>query len=230
MNQKPLFLAVTLVALLVIGGAFWVMQKRQVTVNQSVITEPVVETSDQTESEKYPQHIEAIPGNTDEVWYNIPELGVRMKLNREFASDLVYSYSKSNENITKDQQKFTTPFHETVHFSSRSLMQQEPACEPGTRAIGYFIKEEGAAEEWPASASIFYAGRKQFSNFFIVLGISNNEDNTKVPMCMLSETSKWTLLHTSEDEIKNIEHFVQDQSGLLRKGFNGLEISHQSNQ
>lgn len=51
MNQKPLFLAVALTALLVIGGAFWMMQKRQVAVNQPAVTDPVVETPVQTEPE-----------------------------------------------------------------------------------------------------------------------------------------------------------------------------------
>lgn len=52
MNQKPLFLAVALAALLVIGGAFWVMQKRQMAMNQApVVIDPVVETPVQTEPE-----------------------------------------------------------------------------------------------------------------------------------------------------------------------------------
>lgn len=52
MNQKPLFLAVALIALVVIGGAFWVMQKRQVAVNQPVMTDPVVEVSHSLSKEK----------------------------------------------------------------------------------------------------------------------------------------------------------------------------------
>lgn len=51
MNQKPLFLTVTLTALLVIGGVFWTMQKRQVAVNQPVVTDPVIETLVQIEPE-----------------------------------------------------------------------------------------------------------------------------------------------------------------------------------
>lgn len=51
MNQKPLFLAVALTALLVIGGVFWMMKKRPVATNQPVTTEPVVQTPVQTESE-----------------------------------------------------------------------------------------------------------------------------------------------------------------------------------
>jgi hypothetical protein len=49
MNQKPLFLAIAALALITIGGAFWCMQKRQVAVNQPVVT--IVETPVQTEPE-----------------------------------------------------------------------------------------------------------------------------------------------------------------------------------
>ena len=51
MNQKTLFLAASLIALLAIGGAFWMMQKRQMALNQRVATDPVVETAVQTEAE-----------------------------------------------------------------------------------------------------------------------------------------------------------------------------------
>lgn len=73
---------------------------------QSTETPEVKKTEEQqsepTLTEKYPQHIEAIQGS-DEVWYNIPELGVRMRLNRGFAEDLVYVYSKSEVRATEDQ-------------------------------------------------------------------------------------------------------------------------------
>ncbi|QQR78063.1 MAG: hypothetical protein IPJ68_03140 [Candidatus Moraniibacteriota bacterium] len=49
MNHKPLFLATALIALLVIAGAFWMMQKRQAVIHPPVTTEPVVEPVTQTE-------------------------------------------------------------------------------------------------------------------------------------------------------------------------------------
>lgn len=48
-NQRPLFLAVALTALLVIGGAFCFMEKRQVAVDQPAVADPVIETPTQTE-------------------------------------------------------------------------------------------------------------------------------------------------------------------------------------
>lgn len=51
MNQKSLILTTSLIALLVVAGAFWCIQKRQAVVNQPVVTEPVAETPVETESE-----------------------------------------------------------------------------------------------------------------------------------------------------------------------------------
>jgi hypothetical protein len=129
MNQKSLFLATTLIALLVIAGAFWYLQKRQTAMNQPpiIITEPVVEAPVQTEPEKYPQHIETIPGNTDEVWYNIPELGIRMKLNKEFAEDLVYIQDNPNG----------------VNFSTKKILSIAPSCLPEEGPLGYLFRSKG---------------------------------------------------------------------------------------
>jgi hypothetical protein len=51
MNQKPLFLAVTATALLVIGGVFCFLSLRPVVVSQPAVTDPVVETPVQAEPE-----------------------------------------------------------------------------------------------------------------------------------------------------------------------------------
>lgn len=139
MNQKPLFLAVALIVILVIGGMFCFMSRRPVAVNQPVVTDPVVETPVQPEPEKYPQHIEAIPGNTDEVWYNIPELGVRMKLNKEFAEDLIYS-----DGMIDDFGKEQTG----IYFSTKAIAEAAPECAPRRGgAFGSFYKKTGIAVE-----------------------------------------------------------------------------------
>jgi hypothetical protein len=137
MNHKPFFLATTLIALLVIAGAFWYLQKRQAAMNQPpiIITEPVVEAPVQTEPEKYPQHIEAIPGNTDEVWYNIPELGIRMKLNKEFAEDLVYF--SDGDSVYAD-----------AYFSTKLLMEIDPMnCSARTAPLGFIYRQSGTVED-----------------------------------------------------------------------------------
>ncbi|QQR78072.1 MAG: hypothetical protein IPJ68_03185 [Candidatus Moraniibacteriota bacterium] len=223
MHQKPLFLTIILITLLaVIAGAFWCLQNRPGAMNQPIVSEPVAQAPIQAETEKYPQHIETIPGNADEVWYNIPEMGIRMKLNREFAEDLIYIYSKSDGKITEGEKKFSTPFHETVHFSSHSLLGLEPACEPGTRAIGYFTKEAGDMKEW-STPSDFFIGRLQFTDFFIAFGIPTGEDVPTVPMCFHSDDSKWLRSEISSEEKNRIGNFIETQSVVLKKVFASVE-------
>ncbi|MGB3072842.1 MAG: hypothetical protein WBB68_01120 [Candidatus Moraniibacteriota bacterium] len=148
MNHKPLFLATALIALLVIAGAFWCIQNRPpMAVNQPVVTNPVVETPVQVEPQAepgvnpdtYPQHIETIPGNADEVWYNIPELGIRMKLNREFAEDLVYRvvYSK----ILSGEER------RAAYFETKAMMRIDIYCSPENGGSGALSRNEGIAQE-----------------------------------------------------------------------------------
>ncbi|MGB3072824.1 MAG: hypothetical protein WBB68_01030 [Candidatus Moraniibacteriota bacterium] len=52
MNQKPLFLTVALIALLVIAGAFWCIQNRPpMTVNQPVVKEAPIQAEQPTQTE-----------------------------------------------------------------------------------------------------------------------------------------------------------------------------------
>ena len=140
MSHKPLFLATALIALFVIGGVFWYVQKQEVAVNQPVVTDSVGEAPAQVEPEKYPQHIEVIPGNTDEVWYNIPELGIRMKLNKEFAEDLIYRVNDMSG----------------AYLSTKSLMRIDTHCTPG--GLGLLFKAEGNMRE-TAETDDFLAAR-----------------------------------------------------------------------
>ena len=144
MNQKPLFLTVALIALLVIAGAFWCIQNRPpMAVNQPVVTEPVVEAPVQVEPQAepgvnpdtYPQHIEAIPENTDEVWYNIPELSIRMRLNKEFAEDLVYIYRHERDDNGEEW--------DVADLSLKKLEHVVPGC----GGYGILTKNKGNLKE-----------------------------------------------------------------------------------
>ncbi|MFZ1654429.1 MAG: hypothetical protein WAT84_01200 [Candidatus Moraniibacteriota bacterium] len=139
MNHKSLFLTVALIALLVIAGAFWCIQNRPpMTVNQPVVETPV-QVEPQAEPgvnpDTYPQHIETIPGNADEVWYNIPELGIRMKLNREFAEDLVYF--PDGDSVYAD-----------AYFSTKLLMEIDSMnCSARTAPLGFIYRQSGTIED-----------------------------------------------------------------------------------
>lgn len=119
MNQKPLFLAVTLAALLVIGGAFCFMSQRPVAVNQPVVTDPVVETPVQTEpevpsvSDWKPQQQVAktfspVVGENGWVWFPVPELGIEIKVKKDIAEELVYQVKKWDPEKDILSAEFTT--------------------------------------------------------------------------------------------------------------------------
>jgi hypothetical protein len=129
MQNKLLISAVAILILL--GGVIFVWQKN---LQQNAQTLSMVKTEDKgdktAQQNEYPQHIEAISGNADEVWYSIPELGVRMKLNKEFAEDLIY--------IQDDPS--------VVYFSTKKLSQISP-CLPIDGPFGSLFKAKGDMKE-----------------------------------------------------------------------------------
>lgn len=147
MKQKPLSFAALVMTLFVVGGILWGIRQYRVDVQigPSVTTDSVSETPAQTEPGKYPQHIEAIPGNADEVWYNIPECGVRMRLNREFAEDTQYIFA--NERGSQRQGC------DTLYFSSRKLSVIAPTCAFGSIGV-ISIFQSGEAKGHEALDSI----------------------------------------------------------------------------
>lgn len=113
MPKKLLISAVAILILL--GGIVFVWQKN---LQQDVQTSPGVKTD---QHNAYPQHIEAISVNVDEVWYNIPEYGIRMRLNKEFAEDLLYRFVHE-KNIRNEE-------WDTVYLSLKKLGEVAPGCE-----------------------------------------------------------------------------------------------------
>ncbi len=123
MNQRPLFLAVTLVALLVISGAFWMMQEHQVAVNQPVVADSIVETPVQTEPEtqvntsdwkpqlEVAKTFEPVTGEDGWVWFPVPELGIGVKVKKDIAPELIYQvkeFQSSEDNSDGKYAQFTT--------------------------------------------------------------------------------------------------------------------------
>ncbi len=114
MNQKSLFLAVALTALLVIGGVFWLMQKHPGTVNQPVVTEPTVDVSIQAETED--------PIDTSD-WktYRNEEYGFEIKYPKE------YILEENNE----WPRFFQTTFTNTVDTRKSIDIKIDPADSKG---------------------------------------------------------------------------------------------------
>lgn len=122
-----------------------------------------VTVKDTGNDEKYPQHIEAIPGNAEEVWYNIPELGIRIKLNKEFAEDLVYEPSES---------------YAAISFQKKSVLLAAPECKVSDADFGYLYRFDGTIEDADKESDRgkdFYSSLRnynmvaEFSDFFVAL-------------------------------------------------------------
>ncbi len=129
--QKKLLLSVLAVALL-ISGAVLVWQKKMAQEEDKNQNQEVVQEN--TNNEKYPQHIEVIQGS-DEVWYGIPEYGVRMRLNREFAEDLIYSTEMTDDFGEKSN---------GIFFSTKVMTEVAPECSPERgNALGSVFKAKG---------------------------------------------------------------------------------------
>lgn len=135
MTKKSIISAITL--LLIAYGIFIVFQKKNL---KQIETK---ESTSQSESktsmeEKHPQHISPISGS-DEVWYEIPEYGIRMRLNKEFAGELIYSSGMTDDYGEKSS---------GIYFSTKSITAMAPECSPERGgALGFLFKSEGNAEE-----------------------------------------------------------------------------------
>ena len=90
----------------------------------------------------YPQHYKMISGNAEEVLYNIPELGIRMKLNKEFAEDLIYSVSHIKKTYGEKEEV------DIVYFSTKSMTLIDAFCAPDKGSSGGAIsRNKGIAKE-----------------------------------------------------------------------------------
>jgi hypothetical protein len=83
------------------------------------------------------QHIEPILGNPDEVWYAIPEMGVRMKLNKRYAEDLYYGLTERSGETDGNSLYF---------YLTNEVAKDAPSCSDWI-SLGYLFRHEGDLEE-----------------------------------------------------------------------------------
>lgn len=145
MQKKLLIFLVA--ALVLIVAAIFVWQTKQ-----NSQTSPVGTIKPDTTQEKtYPQYTEVIQGS-NEAWYNIPEIGVRMRLSKEFADDLIYSFV--HEKSTDPDENW-----DAVYFSTKSLTAVDMGCSPEEGGpLGVITKIKGNASEL-AKTDEFYSSR-----------------------------------------------------------------------
>jgi hypothetical protein len=155
MSRKNLVLLGVSVAIL-LGVVFFLYEKTMQSnrankedVNQTInIPNEGASEKEVAEEKTYPQHIEVITGS-DEVWYAIPELGIRMRLNRDLAEKLIYSSDMSIDSGEKAS---------GIYLSTKAITEVAPECAPERGgALGSIFKvmgnlaEEAKNDEYIAS-------------------------------------------------------------------------------
>jgi|GEM_PF-4854319 len=190
MNKKSLLLTLILIALLVTAGIFWCIEKRHVAVNQSVV-DPVIEAPIQTETKEdfSPQHIVAIP-DSKQVWYEIPETGIRLLLSKEVAEELVYRYYVVNGFVTVNPvtgEEGVSKEIKTTIFSLKKIIDYNQQCDTGlcrTEEMLFAIaKVPGVYHSEPLAFGSKFL--KQFKGFYLITGGSQqavpfaNDDEEK---------------------------------------------------
>lgn len=135
MNHKALILSIPVMLALLFGG--WFLSREPKSVSESQNPPVVKENSSQVADQNRLQHIEPILGNSDEVWYAIPEMGVRMKLNKEFAEDLSYGSTQGKNSLDGEWN--------SLYLSLINLAKIAPDCTGWN--YGSLFRYEGDLEE-----------------------------------------------------------------------------------
>ncbi|MFA9261995.1 MAG: hypothetical protein ACEQSB_01360 [Undibacterium sp.] len=183
MNQKPLFLAVTFLALLVIGGAFWTMQKRQIATNQSVTTEPAVETSVQAE----PKNIIRVSDGAVSFSFEVPSswtVETRNMGEKKMTATEMMEFFKTNRDVAEGSL-------DSDYTNQYSLKQIETLDFKHLEKI--FKDAERDKLKYPnASVSsngwIYYGdGNKYQTDFYILSELEAKEYMTTIPTGKISK-------------------------------------------
>ncbi len=133
MNQKKLIVGILVVlALAVIGVFIW--EKQTVIEQQSNQEQPKQEITnvndikkvDSVESIEFsPQQIVAIPNSTN-VWYEVPEMGIKLLLSKPVAEEFVYEYSGATDGfITVNPKTGNLDFSDSKRIESATFFQKK---------------------------------------------------------------------------------------------------------
>lgn len=145
MKKTTIIAVVALLAVAILFGmGFWQWKSQQ---NQKV------SRSDQAQSqEQQKQQSQQIPED-QLVWYEIPELGIKMKLKKDLAEDLIYNIESSN-----DSQGRLAWYS---NFTMKSLQMVDPVyCTSENRAIGTIVKISNLTIESQVGESSFLPDEK----------------------------------------------------------------------
>lgn len=152
MNKKTsVIIIIVVLVIAVIGGGFWYGKSKK---NQFMESKQV-KSNDQNQSEFNNDKQNQDSNETEMVWYEIPELKIRFKVDKIVADDLIYKYEKINNNL------------ESISFSSNGLSAIS-GCGVENGPLGSFDKLKGKPSDY--NDNVYYTSRnpKQYDKFFII--------------------------------------------------------------
>lgn len=172
----------------------------------------------QIEQQRQIKHVQnqqqAIQNNNtnqnDLVWYEIPELGIKFKIEKDIADELIYEYT--GEAIPTGINGKPESKVRTIYFSTKKLTSIDPKnCAAKDGPIGLISRYEGGADTHYATKDK-NIGIRQLENFVIsyagpqaVCFSRKNAENPSNMQLLTEANKKYGKFFYSEEFLKSIE-------------------------
>jgi len=168
-NTRKIIIGIAVMCLILIG--MLVFQKKDTGKNL-----PVENVEVEKES-----NIEEI-SNSDLVYYKIPEMGIKFKVKKELAEELIYFVEDDVKLLFQGDNSDTGLI---VYFSTKKLAEIDDYCSAENGPLGSITRVNNDYEKYKGLD--YYKGRpyKDFDNFFILYG------GSQAPCTLIKNNEEW---------------------------------------
>lgn len=136
--------------------------------------------------------------------YPIPELGIKLKLPKDRAENIIYSYKENPILENSKQGQHVVGIAKSVGFSTKLLAEFNTYCAPKWSVLGAIDRYEGKPEDYSGPFVRREEGRKLFDTFFI----------------MYSAPQAWCL---SDEETQRYNEMVE-KNGVSKEQGSGIRF------
>ncbi len=149
MNKKITIAIISILTLALVTGGFWWWQNNK--------KDEMIQQAEQAENQEQSQNTE-VENTINLVWYEIPELGIKIKADEEIIKELIYKYYPSEDDE-----------YGTVMFTAKKLEKLYENCSAEFGPLGAISKIEGSPSNHKTRFENYFNSRKtkQFDGFFI---------------------------------------------------------------
>jgi hypothetical protein len=195
MKNKNLVLVVVLVAAMVAVGIFWLGMSKIEPVSVDPLQWKSVSEGEKTSDTQ----------TNETVWYEVPELGVKFLVPKDFAQDLIYSYAgeyaqhDSNGKVVGKKVK-------SVNLSTKSVVSSlGKSCSPELDGLGSISRYEGNMNQYDVIKNADDV--KQLRAFAIHYSGSQSvcADKEKSKEEIVSATKKYLEFFSSKEFLDSME-------------------------